>query len=208
MRVLLLYRTQLIVFLGFLLWPFSLQAETNAEIMQARELIQSLVEKAPAILSPSKKSLENREYILQKELGRHIDFPLMASVVMGSYWKTMTSDQKSEYFDLFSDFFLKAYTPLLGGYPGDTLDLRFSRKSGRRDVFVRTQLKRQSRKTVVSDWRMRKIGDKFRIIDLNISGVSVVISHRESFHKHLEKKGVDGLLKLLRIRAERLPAQS
>ncbi len=37
-----------------------------------------------------------------------------------------------------------------------------------------------------------------------LAGVSVVISHRRGFHKHLQSKGIEGLLTLLRIRADRL----
>ncbi|MEH6402997.1 MAG: ABC transporter substrate-binding protein [Sneathiella sp.] len=203
-----MHRTQLLLLLGFLLWPATSHAEPDNHITQAHDLIQSLVDRAPVILRPSNKSLENREQVLQKELGQHIDFALMASVVMGRYWKTMEAAQKNDFFDLFSDFFLNSYTPLLGGYPGDKLEVRYSRNNGSQDVFVRTQLMRQNRKTIVSDWRMRKTGNKLRIIDLNVSGISVIVSHRESFHQHLDKKGVDGLLKLLQIRAERLPAQS
>lgn len=197
-----------ILFIGLMVWAGNANAQTDERIIQASKLIQSLADKAPVLLKPSKKSLELRERAIQAELKQHVDFTLMASVIMGAYWREMAAQQKDEFLDLFSDFFLKSYTPLLGGYPGDILKLRFTRKNGSKDVFVRTQLQRQNRKTVISDWRMRQSGTQHKIIDLNISGISVIISHRESFHRHLGKSGVDGLLKLLRIRAERLTAQS
>lgn len=183
----------------------AVNADSSKDV--ARRLISTITENASFILTPDDNSLEEREGEFHQFLEENIDFSFIAALVMGGYWQQMSDEQKQDFIDLFANFFLKSYASQFGGYPGEKIFIQRVRQNGATDVFVKLQLHRPNRKPTTSEWRIREFAGIPQIIDLEVAGVSVVISHKKGFHQHLSRKGVDGLLTLLRIRADRLSAQ-
>lgn len=173
----------------------------------AKRFISDITENASFILMPDEQMLEEREKEFHSFLKQNFDFSFISALVMGNYWNQMSDEQRSEFIGLFSDFFLKSYASQFGGYPGEKSVIRQVQRNSTTDAFVKLSLYRPKRKPANSEWRIREFAGIPRIIDLKVSGVSVVISHKKGFHRHMERKGVEGLLTLLRIRAERLSAQ-
>ncbi len=193
------------IVLSVITWVSTTSATENRD--QARNLVQDLVGEAAEILSGQEGTLAQREKRFHTLLRSKIDFQFLSSLVIGRYWLQMTQEQKQEFRALFSDFFLKSYAPLLGGYPDDMTSLTGTKKFGLRDFIVGTEIKRPKRRKVSTNWRIRYTEGVFRIIDIEISGTSVGFSHKSGFTALIRKKGVDGLLDLLRIRAEKVPTQ-
>ncbi len=173
----------------------------------AIKMIEEISSIASSLLSSQEKSLNERESDFHSVLKKNIDFRFIAPLIMGTYWSQMNEEQKLDFTNLFADFFLKSYASQFGGYPGEKIRVKAVHKNGPKDVFVRLELKRPNQRIAISEWRIREFAGIPRIIDVSVAGASVVISHRKGFHQHLDKKGVEGLLTLLRIRADRVTAQ-
>lgn len=173
----------------------------------AIKMIDDISTTASSLLSSQEKSLDERESDFHSALKKKIDFPFMAPLVMGTYWSHMSEEQKLDFTSLFSNFFLKSYASQFGGYPGEKIRIKAVHKNGPKDVFIRLELKRPNQRIAISEWRIREFAGIPKIIDVTVAGASVVISHRKGFHQHLNSKGVEGLLTLLRIRADRVTAQ-
>jgi len=182
-------------------------AQASDKEKQAEKLIHDLILAAQSHLSGEKTPILERETAFHNVAREKIHFPVLASLVTGKYWIEMSNEQRQEFLHLFSDFFLKSYAPLLGGYPDHQVDLIRSRQYGIADVVVQTILIRPAQRPAKSEWRVREVEGTLRIVDISISGSSVGFSHRVGFHNHLQKKGIEGLLSLLRLRAEQVPTQ-
>ncbi len=198
-----------LIFPGVLLLVMTWVSTASADDKeaQAEALVQDLMHVATDILSDQGGSLLDRETQFHDIVREKFDFHFISTLVAGKYWAQMTEAQKSEFQKLFSDFFLKSYAPLLGGYPGDNTVLLFVKRFGLKDVYVQTEIRRKKRRTVRSDWRIRDVAGMSRIIDLAVSGTSVGFSHKAGFQRVIEKRGIEGLLGLLRLRAEQVAAQ-
>jgi phospholipid transport system substrate-binding protein len=182
-------------------------ASANERAVMAQQLIQNLSEQSSSILSNQNNSLSEREDNLVRLLEKNFDLESISKFVVGPKWETLSNAQKNIFTELFSDFYLRAYGSQLGGYPGDRLEIISAKDRGRKDSFVMTRLERRKRKPVILRWRVREIDGELLITDLFIGQTSVALSHREHFDKVMKDEGIAGLITLLTIRAERLPAQ-
>ncbi len=174
---------------------------------RARALISDLAGNAKSILSLPEKTLDEREQHLIEAIGSEFHIPFISQFVVGPGWESLSDQQRADFLELFEDFFLRAYSSQLGGYADEKLVIVSAIKKGSKDSFVQTKLHRPERQTVKIRWRIREFQNKPQIIDLWIDGTSVALTHREGFHRVLSNDGIDGLINLLKIRAERLSAQ-
>ncbi|MCR9213548.1 MAG: ABC transporter substrate-binding protein [Proteobacteria bacterium] len=186
---------------------FSISSFAEERSDRARALISDLAGNAKTILSLPEKTLDEREQHLIESIGNEFHIPFISQFVVGPGWDNLSDQQRADFLELFEDFFLRAYSSQLGGYPDEELVIVSAAKKGSKDSFVMTKLRRPERQTVSIRWRVREFQDKPQIIDLWIDGTSVALTHREGFHRVLSNDGIDGLINLLKIRAERLSAQ-
>ena len=69
------------------------------------------------------------------------------------------------------------------------------------DTIVRTQIKRPSGGAPIGvDYRVRKISDSYKVVDVNVEGISMLHTHRVEFASVINRKGFDGFLKMLKDR--------
>ena len=57
-------------------------------------------------------------------------------------------------------------------------------------------------------WRVRNFDGKDKIVDVVAEGVSMTVTQRQEFAAVTQSRGLEGLLQILRARAERLPASA
>jgi phospholipid transport system substrate-binding protein len=80
------------------------------------------------------------------------------------------------------------------------------RPAGTKDVVVSTRILRPSGPPIDADWRVRTTGERYRIIDVMVEGVSMVITQRSEFAAVVQRHGLQGLIEVLRARTTKLPA--
>ena len=170
--------------------------------------IQLLGEQAFGALQRSDMSLEKRETVLADILSQGFALPLIARFVLGRYWRPATPEQRDSYVDLFGQFVLKSYSRHLGGFVGSSFDIVNAEPIGKSDFLVTTMLQRKSGSPFKTGWRVRLIGDKHKIIDVMVEGVSMALSQRQEFASVLKRNGVEGLLQILSAKVGRMPAVS
>jgi phospholipid transport system substrate-binding protein len=71
---------------------------------------------------------------------------------------------------------------------------------------VRTKINSSSGRAIKVDWRVRNIKDHYKIIDVLVEGVSMLVTQKAEFGAVLRQQGIDGLIKILRSQLDRLAA--
>lgn len=179
-------------------------AETPLE--GAAEFVKRLANEALATLNQSGGSLAQREAAFQKLLREGFDLKLIGRFVLGRYWRTATPGQRDDFQRLFEEFVLKSYAYRLGGYKGEDFTIVSTRAAGEKDALVKTRIVRPSGPPITADWRVRAKGDRFRIIDVMVAGVSMAVTQRSEFAAVINRGGFNGLLEALRARVQRFAA--
>jgi phospholipid transport system substrate-binding protein len=72
-----------------------------------------------------------------------------------------------------------------------------STPAGATDVTVRNQYMRPGQPPVHVDYAMRKTPEGWKIYDINVEGMSLVLTYRSEFEQVTRQSGVEGLLKRL-----------
>lgn len=130
------------------------------------------------------------------------DVPYIARWVLGRYWNVANDAQRQEYLGLFERMIVDAYAGRFAEYSGETFKIIGTRPEGDADSSVTTQIVRPSGPPVNVDWRVRKTGGAYKIIDVSVEGVSMGVTQRSEFASVIQTNGgqFDGLLKALRAK--------
>lgn len=199
---------------GFVLSVFgslwAMQANA-ADADQAETFIKDLAANGIAMLEDGNYTGAERELQFRKLVKTGFALDSIGKFVVGRYWREMNQEQQAEYLELFSEWLLKTYANRLGGYNGQTLQIVKSIETDSRykDVVVSTQINlANGQQPINADWRVRKFGNEYKIIDVSVEGASMVATQRREFESVIRKVGVDGLMTELRDRLAVLVANS
>ncbi len=180
-------------------------AEAAIQPGAASLFIRQLGDQAIAALRAPGASLEAREAQFRKLLSEGFDLAFIGRFVLGRYWRQATPEQRTDYMALFSEYVLQTYSSRLGGYAGETMAILSERPAGTKDMLVSTRIERPSGPPILADWRVRTSGERYRVIDIMVEGVSMVVTQRSEFAAVVQRHGLQGLIEVLRARTTKLP---
>lgn len=176
---------------------------------EAGQFIQNLANKAISVLREDSDSLETRETEFQTLLHDGFALDRIGRFVVGNHWRKMSTEQQNDYQDLFKQWVLKTYSVRLGGYSGQTFSIVKVVEAGTTDRYVRTLIDQpKGGESVRADWRVRPIDGTFKIVDVVVEGVSMIVTQKQEFSAVVRRHGVEGLIETLRARISKFPAKS
>jgi phospholipid transport system substrate-binding protein len=121
------------------------------------------------------------------------DMPFIAKTVLGRYWETFNSEQKSKFVEAFSKLSIATYAANFDTYSGERFNVISEKEvSGR--ILVQTQLIKSDGGQVQLDYLLHRIGSQWRIINVVADGVSDLALKRADYTSFLKSKGFDPLL--------------
>ena len=182
--------------------------QSNAGSNDPGQFIEQLASQAIKVLSSPNGSLQERENKFRDLLRDDFAMEQIGQFVAGAYWRRMSDEQRQTYLKLFSEWVLKTYSIRLGGYSGEQFQVIKSTPAGARDVIVHTRIKKSGGGGFDANWRVRDENGRYKIIDIYVEGVSMVITQRSEFDSVFRRNGIDGLISMLRDRVEKLSTAS
>jgi len=185
--------------------PLVLTSGANAQ-QNPSQFMGDLGQQAIVVLQSTSGSLEQREQQFRQILAQNFDVPFIGRFVLGRSWRTATPQQQADYLALFEDFLVLTYSRRLGGYTGERLTVVTDRAANERDTVVRTRIDRPSGPPINADWRVRATSAGYKIIDIEVAGVSMALTQRSEFASVVGRNGLNGLIQVLRARAAKLSA--
>ena len=178
----------IIVVLALYLIP---NASISAEQDEAESFIQELGNKAIEMLSDNKLSKKQKISEFEKLLDLGFEVPLIARYALGKHWRKTPKDQREKYVDAFRSFIVDSYASRLGQFGGEKFYTNNVREDGKRGFIVSSLIETPSGTKVKVDWRLKKINNSFRIYDVIIEGISMVITQRDEFSSIIQRSGGD-----------------
>ncbi len=129
----------------------------------------------------------------------HFNFTRMTRLAMGKNWRKADSEQQNVIVDEFRDLLVRTYSNTLSKYQDERIIVDPLRKLGDdTEATVKTKVVQgRGKKPVPIDYNMEKTADGWKVYDVIVAGVSLVMNYRGSFNSQIRKGGVDGLIKTL-----------
>lgn len=127
-----------------------------------------------------------------------IDFEEATRLAAGRAWNAANEVQREALVRGFRTMLVRIYSSAIGAYRGQTLrvlPLKFDLQAT--DVLVRNQYLQPGRPPVAVDYSMRKTPVGWKIYDITVEGVSLVLTYRSEFAQIVSQAGIDGLIKRL-----------
>jgi phospholipid transport system substrate-binding protein len=183
-------------------------APTPAAWAQSEEaaFVQNLADEAIRVLQDNAKGLQEREAAFRELLEGGFAMEKIGRFVVGRFWRQMSPDQRRDYQRLFSEWVLRSYAARLGGYAGQKFVVDKIKRTKQKDVFVRTRIVQEKSPEIRCDWRVRRLGETLKVIDVVVEGVSMLTTQRSEFTAVINKHGPDGLIEALNTRLSKYPA--
>ena len=192
--------------LSGLLFAVSLQAQD----LKPDELVQRVTDDVLATIKSDKQLAAGDKQkalkLAEEKVLPHVDFEESTRLAVGRAWREATPEQKQKLVSEFRRMLVRTYSNAIEGYQGQTLKVLPSRgKQSDDDTTVRAQFVRAGGKPVPIDFQMRKVASGWKIYDIAVEGVSLVLTYRSEFDQVVKQSGIDGLLKRLAQKNEPPP---
>ena len=136
--------------------------------------------------------------LAEQKILPHVDFREAALLATGKAWQSATPEQQAKIVNEFRSMLVRIYSNAIHVYRGQTMKVMPVRLApGATEVTVRNQYMRQGQSSVPVEYSMRKSADGWKIYDISVEGVSLVLTYRAEFENITRTSGVDGLIKRL-----------
>lgn len=174
--------------------PHAAQAETPSQF------ITSLGDTAIEVLVDDTLTDAERVESFRGLMVERFDLPLISRYVLGLHWRRASAEQRDEYSVLFEAFLVRIYSSRLGTYGSETLLVKSARQGGKKDTIVSTDIGKKGGPLVEVNWRVRNTDHGYKVVDIIIEGISMVITQRDEFASVIRRSGgnLEGLLAKLR----------
>ena len=165
---------------------------------------------AIGVLADENLSGAHREQAFRELLTVGFDVKTISRFVLGRYWRKTTEADREEFMGLFEDLIVATYSRRFSDYSGQTLEVEAIREENEKRAAVASRMLRQAGEPIQIDWRLRRRGDSWRIVDVVVEGMSMVLSQRSEYAAVIKSDGgkIHGLLAKLREKTARARAAS
>lgn len=125
----------------------------------------------------------------------HFDFTKMSQRVLGKHWRDATPEQRARFTQEFKTLLVRTYSTALVEYRDQTIEFLPTRENSPSEVSVRTQVvKTSGGPPIPITYEAYNANGEWKVYDVSINGVSLVINYRASFSTEINKSGIDGLI--------------
>jgi phospholipid transport system substrate-binding protein len=179
----------------------TLAAPARGEVEQSSP--KDVLQKFNAILLEAMKRADELGYagrykLLDSVIRDSFALSFMGVQSTGRYWKTLSEEQRKLFLATYSEWTIATYAGRFDGYSGERFEVVSESEPIQGTVTVVSKLIKQKEEAIVFYYLLRKIEDRWRIVDIQISGVSQLALTRAQFTDVLKNKGIDGLIAMLK----------
>lgn len=185
---------------GLLLTVLSLPAVAAG--LPPDQLIKTTAEEVLSILraDPEVANGDTRKVVdvVESKVLGHFDFERMTRLAVGKNWRSTTAAQKQSLTRSFRTLLVRTYSVALAQFRDRKVEYRpLEAAPSGPEVLVHTAVETPAGKPLNIDYRMVDVGEQWKVYDVLVDGVSLVVNYRSLFDSTVEKSGVDGLVALL-----------
>ncbi|MCJ7542448.1 MAG: ABC transporter substrate-binding protein [Desulfobacterales bacterium] len=171
----------------------SVQTGLTDDKNSAKKLLAGKLDLAIAVLQKKDMGQQEKDRQIIEIVTPIFDFPLMAKLSLGKkYWPGLSKEQKGKYTDLFVKRLEASYLEKLSLYTDETVVYKTPVQNERK-VEIPTEVISKDKKISMT-YKLYKSEQDWKIYDLEIEGISMIVTYRSQFDQILDKGTFDDLL--------------
>lgn len=143
--------------------------------------------------------------VVNEKILPHVDFQRMTALATGRYWRSATPGQQTQLTNEFRSLLMYTYSGAISQIRDQKLEYKPLRADpADTDVVVNTQVIQPRGEPIQLSYRLEKLSTGWKIYDVNVLGAWLVETYKGSFAAEISKSGIDGLIKTLVDRNQKL----
>ena len=162
---------------------------------------QVLADVLAAIKNAPSGDREGREKALvlaKQKILPHVDFERMTRLAVGRAWRSADARQREALVAQFSSLITRTYSVAIDAYDGHETQVDPVQLSpGDNDLIVRSRFRKSGAPPVEVNYAMGKSAQGWKVYDITVENVSLVITYRSQFSEEVVRSGIDGLIRSL-----------
>jgi len=128
----------------------------------------------------------------------HFDFSRMTQIAVARNWQLATPGQQEALTFEFKTLLVRTYSTALSSYRDQEIEYKPLRAApGATEVTVKSEVRQAGRERVTIDYKMTKLSSGWKVYDIQLAGVSLVTTYRDTFASRVRDSGIEGLIKAL-----------
>src|ERR1043165_3615410 len=197
----------LIRIIGLLALGFPLTAA--GQELAPDQLVQKVTEEVLAAIKSDKElaagDKQKAVKLAEEKVLPYIDFEHSTRLAVGRAGPQRSPEQKKRLVAESRNMLVRTYSNAISAYQGQTLKVLPSRgKQDPEETTVRTQFVRAGGQPLPIDFTMHQKDGTWKVYDIVVEGVSLVMTYRSEFDAVVKQEGIDGLIK--RLASKNMPA--
>ncbi len=178
-------------------------AETNNPATESVAFIKNITTEMIDELNARHKAIKKQPTIILKIVDSiimpHIAAKTISRKVMGRYWKKATDEQKKQFTKEFTTYLKRYYSHAFLSYNDQRLSYQPKAKlKGKKYAVVATSIHSEGKKDVSVKYRLyHKKNGEWKIIDIVIEGISLVINNQRQYASQIKTEGLASVIKKL-----------
>lgn len=140
------------------------------------------------IIKPNISNAERRSRF-RLVLREGLDIPAIARFALGRYWRRTDEDARQAFLKAFESILIVRFLPLLRQYSGERIIIGAVRvrSDDRALITVPSRLLRPQDETVAVEWRLKRVGKRYKIVDVIAEGISIAVMLRSEYGSFLQR---------------------
>jgi len=136
--------------------------------------------------------------LAEEKILPHVDFKEAARLAVGRGWNQASAVQQDNLTGAFRQMLVRSYSNAVESYRGQTMRVLPSRTPPNgNEATVRSQYIRPGATPVMIEYVMRRTPEGWKIYDITVEGISLVLTYRGQFEQVVRDSGIDGLIRQL-----------
>jgi len=197
-----------IVFAGLVSFPVLAQDPAAPDVLVKNVTLEviDIIAKDKDIKAGSRAKLIQ---LIEEKVLPHFNFASMAALAMGQNWNKANPEQKKGLTEEFKTLLVRTYASALSAYSEQKFEFRPLRaKPTDTDVTVQVRVLQPGTQPVPIDYAMEKTAAGWKVYDVMVGGVSLVVNYRTEFSNSVRSAGIDGLIKELQSKNRAIEASA
>ena len=176
----------------------------TAQELAPEQLVRKVTEEVLAAIKSDKQLAAGDKQkalkLAEEKVLPYIDFEEATRLAVGRAWSQATPEQRKKLAAEFRNMLVRTYSNSIEAYEGQTLKVlpsRGGKQASGDEATVRAQFVRPGGKPLPIEFQMRKTGNTWKVYDIAVEGISLVLTYRSEFDAVVKQEGIDGLIKRL-----------
>ena len=174
-------------------------------LVNSRVFIENLGKEVIASVADESLDDKIRQENFRKLYNSAFDNKYISKFVLGRHWKKIDKKTKEIFFRSFNDYLVMVYAPKFKGWNGTFKTTKSSLIKKNLYLVEMKLVNTKGSSSLKLDWRMYlNANNKFKILDVNIDGVSMLVTQRAEFISVIKNNpnGVMGLIEKMKTKTK------